>query len=270
MSMASCIGWLFDISIEHDQAVIWIKTADKKILKLRDSYHPAFYILPRSESDGLYLFQILSRQQQDIIKKVSWEENKFTNLFDYEYTDKKKKLVYVQVQSIKYYLPLLKKIREDLPVKQLLNADLSHIQQYLFTKLMIEPTSKVKVEYSGSKILKIIKIDDDVKQEEVSPSPPPFSLLYFDLHTFSGILAPDDGIRLIKVRYEDYAEKERQEEDILFQNSEEKAILQEFSDYILAKDPDIIICMGDYDNNNTVLHYLFARARKIGFNLQLG
>jgi DNA polymerase elongation subunit (family B) len=76
---------------------------------------------------------------------------------------------------------------------------------------------------------------------------------------------------LIKVRYEDYAEKkERQEEDILFQNSEEKAILQEFSNYVFAKDPDIIICMGDYDNNNTVLRYLFARARKIGFNLQLG
>src|SRR5205085_1066333 len=110
----------------------------------------------------------------------------------------------------------------------------------------------------------------DEKQEEEYPSAPPFSLLYFDLYTFSGILAPDDPIRLIKVRYEDLGEKkERQEEDILLQNTEEKAILQEFSNYVFAKDPDIIICMGDYDNNNTVLHYLFARARKIDFNLQL-
>jgi DNA polymerase elongation subunit (family B) len=150
--------------------------------------------------------------------------------------------------------------------------DLSHIQQYLFTKLRIEPTTKVKVEYSSSKILQIAKVDDDKEdQEQVSSSslPPPFSLLYFDIHTFSGILASDDPIRLIKDRYEDYAEKERQE-NILIQNSEEKVILQEFSNYILAKDPDIIICMGDYDNNNTVLHYLFARAKKIGFNLQLG
>jgi hypothetical protein len=95
--------------------------------------------IPRSESDGLYLFQILSRQQ-DILRKVSWEENKFTDLFDYEYNDKKKKLI---------YLPLLKKLREDPRVKQLFNTDLSHIQQYLFTKLRIEPTSKVKVEYDG-------------------------------------------------------------------------------------------------------------------------
>jgi DNA polymerase elongation subunit (family B) len=40
------------------------------------------------------------------------------------------------------------------------------------------------------------------------------------------------------------------------------------SDYLLAKDPDMIICMGDYDN--TVLRYLFTRAKKVEFNLQLG
>ena len=45
--------------------------------------------------------------------------------------------------------------------------------------------------------------------------------------------------------------------------------MQEFSNYVHAKDPDIIICMGDY-GDNTVLHYLFARAKKIGFDLQLG
>jgi hypothetical protein len=191
--MPSCIGWLFDVSIQSDQAVIWVKTSDKKILKLTDSYQPSFYILPRNESDGLYLFQILSRQQ-DIVEKVSWEENKLTDLFDYNCTDEKKKLIYVQIQSTRYYQPLLKKIGEDSRVKELFNADLSHIHRYLFSKMGIEPTSMVKVEYSGAKILQISKIDDDEKQREVSQSPPPFSLLYFDLHTFSGILASDDEL----------------------------------------------------------------------------
>ena len=50
--MANCIGWFFDVSIQSDQAVIWIKTAGNKILKLTDSYQPSFYILPRSETDG--------------------------------------------------------------------------------------------------------------------------------------------------------------------------------------------------------------------------
>ncbi|MDQ3903132.1 MAG: hypothetical protein M3247_05795 [Thermoproteota archaeon] len=77
------------------------------------------------------------------------------------------------------------------------NTDLSHVQQYLFTKLKIEPASKVEVEYDDrSKVLGIVKIDD-----ENDVHPPPFSLLYFDLHTYSGILASEDTIRLIKVRY---------------------------------------------------------------------
>jgi hypothetical protein len=60
--LTSCIGWLLDVSIDNDHAILWIKTEDGQILKLRDSYHPEFYILPRNESDGLHLLQILSRE----------------------------------------------------------------------------------------------------------------------------------------------------------------------------------------------------------------
>ena len=42
--------------------------------------------------------------------------------------------------------------------------------------------------------LEISKIDDE---DDVNP--PPFSLLYFDLRTYSGILASDDAIRVIKI-----------------------------------------------------------------------
>ena len=229
--------------------------------------------MPRNEpGDGLYLFQILSRQQQQqdiVVKKVSWEEDKFTSFFDNEQAAKnnrKNKLIYVQLQSLRYYQPLLKKLEKDYRVKQFFNTDLSYVQQYLFTKLRIEPTSKVKVEYNDLKILEISKVDDE---REVSPIP--FSLLYFDLYTNSGILALDDAIRSIKVRYEDYNEKKGEivREDVSFQYTEEKTILQEFSDYILTKNPDVVICMGDYDNGK-VLQYLFARAKKIGFDLQLG
>jgi DNA polymerase elongation subunit (family B) len=65
---------------------------------------------------------------------------------------------------------------------------------------------------------------------------------------------------VIKVRY--------REDEIIFDNSEEKVILQQFSDYVQEKNPDIIVCMGDYDNGK-ILQYLFARAKKIGFDLQL-
>src|ERR687885_9394 len=116
-------------------------------------------------------------------------------------------------------------------VKELFNTDLLHVQQYLFTELKIEPTSKLKVEYEGSKLLGMSKVDD-----EHDIHPPPFSMLYFDLHTYSGILASDDAIRLIKVRYE-------QEDEVVFDNSEEKVILQQFSDYVQERNHDIIVCM---------------------------
>ena len=136
------------------------------------------------------------------------------------------------------------------------NTDLLHVQQYLFSKLKIEPTSRVKVEYNGSKLLEICKIDDE---DDVNF--PPFSLLYFDLRIYSGILASDDAIRVIKIRCgEDYVE---------FDNGEEKVILQQFSDYVHEKNPDVIVCMGDYDNGK-VLRYLFSRAKMIGFDLRLG
>jgi hypothetical protein len=61
--LTSCIGWLFDVFIDNDHAFLWIKTEDGQIFKLRDLYHPGFYILPRNESDGSYLFQILSREE---------------------------------------------------------------------------------------------------------------------------------------------------------------------------------------------------------------
>ena len=114
----------------------------------------------------------------------------------------------------------------------------------------------MKVEYDGSKLLKMIKVDD-----EKDVHPPPFSLLYFDLQSNSGILAPDDGIRVIKVRYE--------QNETVFDDGEEKVILRQFSEYVQEKNPDTIICMGDYDNGK-LLRYLLARARNIGFDLQLG
>ncbi len=259
--MSSCTGWLFDISIEHNQAVLWIKTIDRQILKLIDTYQPRFYILPRNESDGLHLFQVLS--QQTIVAKVRWEEDKLTNLFDHDYTTtKKKKLICVYPQSTQYYVPILKILEKDHRVKQLFNTDLSHIQQYLFTRLRIEPTSKVEVEYEGTTIIRISKIDDE---QEVSP--PPFSLLYIDVETFSGKFTFDDPIRMIKTRYEIGDEKENREH-VSFQSNEENIILQDFSNYVLAKDPDIVVCVRESESK--IFHYLFTRIKKLGLNLQLG
>ena len=102
----------------------------------------------------LHLFQILSREEEIAVRL----EDKYTNLFD---RTNQRKLLYVQLQTLKYYQHLLKKLQNDCRVKQLFSTDLLHVQQYLFTKLKIEPTSKVKVEYDdGLKLLGIGRVDD--------------------------------------------------------------------------------------------------------------
>jgi DNA polymerase elongation subunit (family B) len=256
--LASCTGWLLDVSIQQDKAVLWIKSVDKKILRLTETYQPFFYILPRNEQDGQYLFHILS--QQSAIKKVSWEENKFTNLFE---ECVRRRLICVFPETVQYYTTLLKKLEKDNCVKQFFNTDLSHVQQYLFHRLKIEPTSKVDVEYDGSKLVELTKLEDE---DDILP--PPFSILYLNIQTLSGKISPEDPVIMIKSRYEDTNDPQ-QNAEIVFDSKQEKDILVDFCNHVQTKDPDIIVFLGD-QYVNTILDYLFARLLKLGLDFQLG
>jgi DNA polymerase elongation subunit (family B) len=257
--VSNCIGWLLHISIEQDKAILWIKTGDKRILRLADLYQPFFYILPKNEYDGISLFHILS--QQTIVKKVRWEENKSTNLFE-KYS--KKKLICVVLESVQSYTTLLKRLEKDCRVKQVFNTDLSHLQQYLFHRLKVEPTSKVDVEYDDdSKLVKLTK----AKDEDGIP-PPPFSILQISLHTLSGKVNPEDPVTMIKSRYK-YASNPQLVVETLFDSKEEGNILESFCSYVQDKDPDILIFLGDH-YAGTILDYLFARMVRLGLALDLG
>jgi hypothetical protein len=53
--IARCIGWLLDVSIEQDKAVLWIKTVDKNILRLTDTYQPFFiYYQEMNKTDNIF------------------------------------------------------------------------------------------------------------------------------------------------------------------------------------------------------------------------
>jgi hypothetical protein len=51
----------------------------------------------------------------------------------------------------------VKRLEKDYRVAKLFNTDLMHTQQYLFNRLKIEPTSKVKVEYGSTDLWTIAK-----------------------------------------------------------------------------------------------------------------
>jgi len=45
-------GWILDVSVEQNRAIIWIKTIKGNTLRITDTYQPIFYILPEDEEGG--------------------------------------------------------------------------------------------------------------------------------------------------------------------------------------------------------------------------
>ena len=135
--MQTCTGWILDVYIENNEAVLWIKTEEGKAIKLVDVYEPSFYIEPKSEENCSQIIQILS--DLTLVSEVKWQ-NKFTN-----FNAASQNLICVAAPTINHYNLLLKvlqheKLRER--IHKTYNNRLSHIQRYLFTRLKIEPTSK--------------------------------------------------------------------------------------------------------------------------------
>ena len=197
------------------------------------------------------------------MKNLGWED-KFTDLFDYD-RHGMKKLICVYTESILHHKTLLQSLNKDPRVVQLFNTDLSHVQQYLFMKLKIEPTRKVEVQYdkNESRLIKMTKINEE---DEMAAAPPPFSILYFEIHTTSSSynLSHDVNVPVteIRVRYQE-------EPEISLEGSED-AILQSFCEYIQAKDPDILFSSNQHSRSTTTLDYLFMRMTGLGLDLDFG
>ena len=133
----------------------------------------------------------------------------------------------------------------------------------MFHRLKIEPTSIVEVEYDGPKLVEITKLEDE---DDISP--PPFSLLYVNVQTLSGKISLEDPVISIKSKYENTTDLQ-QNTEIVFDGKQEDDILVDFCNYVEAKDPDVIVFLGDHFAN-TILDYLFARIVELELDLQLG
>jgi len=225
--MASAIGWLLDVTVDRNAVTLWVKTTDGSILRLVDKYQPWLYVMPADESAGFELFHTLSQQPK--ITKAEWH-NRLTDIFDHG--GHVGRQLCVCSESIYYYKAFLKKLEKDLRVARLFNTDLLYIQQYLFTRLKIEPASKVKVEHDGTVLQTITKIDE----HEGGVQPPPFTLLYFEVTTLSSLYSLDshdvnDPIKQITVRYQE-------EQEVTFADDEE-TILEDFCNYVLTRHPNL-------------------------------
>jgi DNA polymerase elongation subunit (family B) len=221
-------------------------------------YQPDFYVLPKNENAGTELFHLLSQQPK--IKKVEWVD-RCTSLFDHDgYA--MKSLICVYPESFYHYKVLSKKLQNDMRVVKLFNTELADIQQYLFTRLKVEPTSKVKVQYDEDyNLINLAKLD------EFEVQPPPFSVLYFQVIKSSSTYSLDshdvnDPIRQINVRYQE-------EPEVSFEGTEDNMLI-EFCNHVLTTDPDILVSRKEHYRSTRILQYLFTRMKELGIDIELG
>jgi DNA polymerase elongation subunit (family B) len=120
----------------------------------------------------------------------------------------------------------------------------------LFKTLEIQPTSKVELQYADKDTR---KLESMVSIDENTVTPPPFSL-YLDIHRDFD----SNQISQIKARHQD--------EPFVSSEGDEEIIFKKFYEYVVNKDPDILISAGD--NYNGVFKHLITKMSTFGFDIR--
>jgi hypothetical protein len=126
MVSKTSVGWLLDVSKDKGDIILLIKIEDGTGISFKQRLHePIFYILPKSKSAGEDLFQQLSRQQDQLIKRIFWDE-KYIDLHD----KIKTRLIGISLDNTQStttrqdYMKLIQKLKDDSRVNALFNTDL--------------------------------------------------------------------------------------------------------------------------------------------------
>ena len=241
-------GWIFDVYVEDEWAVLWVKTADGRALRLMDRYTPSFYMKPRDDVEAERLVKVLEKHPHIVEVR---EEFKYLSLN----ANCKSRVLHVFVDSARNFRAVLNDIRGLGAAEAYFNTDLLHVQRYLFEK-SLPPTCMASMKYDDEGRLRSFSILDDSWEIE----PPPFTMMIFDINTegpswkarsipITMITVYDPDLRLIETF-----------------DGPETSVLQSFAEYVEEADPDFLVAS---DIEESIIHIL-RRARRCGLNIQLG
>ncbi|HDM88789.1 MAG TPA: hypothetical protein ENG65_02205 [Candidatus Bathyarchaeota archaeon] len=241
-------GWIFDVYVEDERAVLWVKTADGRALRLMDRYTPSFYMKPRDDVEAERLVKVLEKHPHIVEVR---EEFKYLSLS----ANCKSRVLHVFVDSARNFRAVLNDVRGIGAAEAYFNTDLLHVQRYLFEK-SLPPTCMTSMTYDDECMLRSFSILDD----SLKIGPPPFTTMIFDISTewpsrkarsipVTKITVYDPDLRPIKA----------------FDGSE-AYMLQSFAEYVEETDPDFLAA----SNIEESLTHILMRARRYGLNIQLG
>jgi DNA polymerase elongation subunit (family B) len=163
--MSELEGWLLDVYVQGDRAIVWVKGDDGRNLRMEDRYVPWFYAKPSGWSEEWQLLSML--YECPAVSSVRAEE-KFVDIS----SPVRERLLRVETRGTKEFRQLVKGLEGNGLVGSLYDVDIRHVQKYLFTRLCVEPTSRVRVGRDGDRLAWMTKVDDPDRAR-----PPPFSML---------------------------------------------------------------------------------------------
>jgi len=241
------VGWLLDVYVNGEKAVLWLKSETGEAIRLIDQYTPDFYVEPK-KVDPEELTRILA-EHPNILHVI--KENKFTSVNMKE----RSVVLHIYVDCAINLRRVLKDVEKLGLIKAYYNIDVLHVQRYLFQRGFV-PTSKVELEYDAAGRLLYLHFLNDCSEIK----PPPFTVLVFDVQIESQSLTPKvEKDPLSKIVIQDkLLNIER-----VFEGSEED-ILSNFEDHVKIEDPDFLI------SPQASLRYLLERARIRRLDIQLG
>ena len=204
-------GWLLDVRLQDDEALIWVKTQDQRI-EFRARYYPDFYVIPDKVSFNEFIDLF---DEHPHIPSIDVAE-RFTSISDIE----RQKVLRVSVDSVEQFKPVVHLVEK---YGEVFDSDLSHTQRFLADHGLVPFVSVIIVTDEHNKVQSIEQVPLDL-----SVPPPPFKVLCFEILS-------DDGVSFVT-----YDEGMR--EEYSFSGAEEDS-LSDFLEYLGEVDPDLISCV---------------------------
>jgi len=211
MQMKRANGWLLDVYIDGGKAVIWVRTLEGETIRLIDDYAPFLYVDPVDQAAGQELIRMLT--EVGCNAEVEWKGIALGSSV-------RRQLLRVEAQPLSFK-GILNGLRQSRLVRGLYDSDLLDVQRYLFTRLRVEPTSKVSVEYHGDRLLSVQKLDDHAEL-----APPQFRAIVVKRISVEGnYMEIDSRVTGIEKMFSGHTE----------------AVLGSFAGLVADADPDLII-----------------------------
>ncbi|HIE15161.1 TPA: hypothetical protein EYP70_07810 [Candidatus Bathyarchaeota archaeon] len=228
---------MLDTYTNSNEAVLWNKRRDSKVIRLQDNYTPSFYIKPKDPSGTKRLESMISSHPN--VVEVNREE-RYTPL-----NMERMEGLQVKVDSALNFRRVLRDVRTLSGVFSYYNVDLLHVQLYLFRR-ELPPMSMISIPYNLDEYVSSIRLVDD----NLEVKPPPFTSLIFQVGGKS--------ISKIEILNKDLM-------PIQTFKGGEREVLELFGEYLNWRDPDFPVLHED-----ETVKCLLERDRSVGIALNLG